>query len=168
MRKHPSKLEVFVDSLIPLSIFLIIIVTVAEVFFLKFIQPHYWIIDTIDLAVIFVFVMDLGFKFRHAKSIPNFLKNYWIYIIAVFPFFLIFRLLERVYQISTLSSGTTIVLGRYVATLLTEARIARFAELFRFFNVSSRFLRAVYFYENPKVRHKINAEKLLILGTKKR
>jgi hypothetical protein len=96
------------------------------------------------------------------------MKKYWIYIIAVFPFFLVFRLVERFYQISTISSGTTIILGRYVATLLNEARLARFAEIFRFFSTSTRLLRAVYFYENPKVRHKINVVKLLGLKRKKR
>lgn len=163
MRKRASKLEVFIDSLIPLAIFLIIIISIAEVFFSKFIQPYYWAIDIIDLSIVWIFIIDLGFKFIHAKNVPDFLKHYWIYIIAVFPFFLVFRLLERFYHISTVSSGTTIVLGRYIISFLNEARIARFAELFRFLGVSTRLLRAVYFYENPKVRHKINAIKILRL-----
>lgn len=164
MRKKTSKLEVFVDSLIPLALFLIIIITVAEVFFLKIVQPYYYIIDAVDLLIVFIFVIDLGFKYRHAKSIPDFLKRYWIYIIAVFPFFLVFRLLERFYHISTLSSGTTIILGRYIATFLNETRIARFAEFFRFMGISTRLVRAFYFYEHPKVRHKIKAMKLLGSG----
>ncbi|MBU5537029.1 MAG: hypothetical protein KQA38_00470 [Candidatus Aenigmarchaeota archaeon] len=165
MHKNTSKLEIFVDSLIPLAIILIIIITIAEVFFKKFIQPYYYIVDIIDLVIIFIFVLDLGFKYRHAKNIPDFLRRYWIYIIAVFPFFLVFRLIERFYRISTLSSGTTVILGRYVITLVNETRIARFAELFRFLGVSARLVRAFYFYEHPKVRHKINITKLL--GLKK-
>lgn len=161
MRKRASKLEIFVDSLIPIAIFLIIAVTIAEVLFPKFIKPYYWAIDVIDLVVIWIFLMDLGFKFRHSKSIPDFLKHYWVYIIAIFPFFLIFRLVEKFYQISTLSSGTTVILGRYIITLLNEARIARFAELFRFLGISARLVRAFYFYEHPRIRHKINAIKLL-------
>lgn len=161
MRKRVSRFEIFIDDLIPLAIFLIILITIAEVLFSKFIKPYYWAIDVIDLAVIWIFLMDLGFKFRHSKSIPDFLKHYWVYIIAVFPFFLIFRLVEKFYQISTLSSGTTVILGRYIITLLNETRIARFAELFRFLGISSRLVRAFYFYEHPRIRHKINATKLL-------
>lgn len=167
MRKA-SKLEIFVDSLIPLVIILIIAITIAEVFFSKFIQPYYWIVDIVDLAIIWVFVIDLGFKFKHAKSIPDFLKHYWFYIIAIFPFFLIFRLIEKFYQISTLSSGSTLLIGRYIASLLTEARIAKFAELFRFLGVSTRLIRAFYFYEHPRIRHKINAIKFLRLKSRKK
>ena len=168
MRKPASKVEVFIDSLIPVAIILIITITVAEVFFSKFVQPYYWVIDVIDLAIIWVFIMDLYFKFKHAKSIPAFLKRYWIYIIAIFPFFLIFRLVEKFYQISTLSSGTTIILGRYIMSLLNEARIARFAELFRFLGISARLVRGFYFYEHPRIRHKINAIKLLGLKARKK
>jgi len=168
MRKPASKLELFIDSLIPFAIFMIIAITIAEIFFFKLVQPYHWVIDVIDLAVIWVFLMDLGFKFRHAKSVPDFLRHYWFYVIAVFPFFLIFRLVEKFYQISTLSSESTIVLGRYIASLLTEARIPRFAELFRFLGISARLVRAFYFYEHPRIRHKINTMKLLGLKTRKK
>lgn len=168
MHKPASKLELFIDSLIPYAIFLIIAITIAEIFFYKFVQPYYWAIDVIDLVIIWVFLMDLGFKFTHAKSVPDFLRHYWFYIIAIFPFFLIFRLVEKFYQISTLSSGTTVILGRYIASLLTEARIARFAELFRFLGISSRLVRAFYFYEHPRIRHEINALKLLGLKIRKK
>ncbi|MEM5797118.1 MAG: hypothetical protein QW818_00125 [Candidatus Aenigmatarchaeota archaeon] len=163
MHKNTSKLEIFVDSLIPLAIILIIIITIAEVFFKKFIQPYYYIVDIIDLVIIFIFVLDLGFKYRHAKNIPDFLRRYWIYIIAVFPFFLVFRLIERFYRISISPDTTTIL--RNIVALTKDARIARFAELFRFLGVSARLVRAFYFYEHPKVRHKINITKLL--GLKK-
>lgn len=158
-----SKFEIFVDSLIPYALVLIVAITVAEIAFSKVVQPYNWLIDVIDLWIIWVFIMDLLFKFKHAKSIPEFLKHYWPYIIAVFPFFLVLRVVERFYQISTISSGSTIILGRYVASLLNEARLARFAEVFRFLGFSTRFIRAVYFYENPKIRHKINSNKLLRL-----
>ncbi|MEM5805843.1 MAG: hypothetical protein QXM85_01445, partial [Candidatus Aenigmatarchaeota archaeon] len=124
---------------------------------------YYYIVDIIDLVIIFIFVLDLGFKYRHAKNIPDFLRRYWIYIIAVFPFFLVFRLIERFYRISISPDTTTIL--RNIVALTKDARIARFAELFRFLGVSARLVRAFYFYEHPKVRHKINITKLL--GLKK-
>ncbi len=168
MQKPASKFEIFIDGLIPLAIILLAVITVAELFFSKFVKPYFWIIDILDFWILTVFVMDLWFKFKHAKSIPNFLKHYWPYIIAVFPFFLVLRVLERFYQISASSASSSILIGRYIAGALGEARLAQLAELFRFINISARILRATYFYENPKVRHKINAMKLLGLRRKKR
>lgn len=168
MIKGASKFEIFIDSQIPFAILAIIAITIAEMGFSRFVKPYYWIIDVVDLWVIWVFIMDLLFKFKHAKSIPQFLKHYWFFIIAVFPFFLVFRVVERFYHISTLSSGSVIILGRYVMSFWNELRLARFVELFRFLSISSRLVRAFYFYENPKMRHKIDAKKLLRLKIKKK
>jgi hypothetical protein len=170
MRKRASKFEIFIDNLVPYALFLIIVMTIGDLLFSKLLKPYYWIVDLIDLWIIWIFAMDLVFKFEHAKSIPYFLKHYWIYIIGVFPFFLVVRVAERFYHISAsaISSPSTIIIARYVAGFLNETRLAKFTELFRFFGASSRFIRAIYFYENPKVRHKINVKKLLKLKTKKR
>lgn len=168
MKKKASKFEIFIDSLIPYAVVLIVAITIGEVAFSESLRAYSRIIDLIDLWIIWVFAMDLVFKLKHARSIPYFLKHYWPYIIAVFPFFLVLRVIEKFYQVSAYSSSSTIILGRYIASLLNEARLARFAEIFRFLNVSSRILRAVYFYENPKIRHKINAVKLLEIKVKKK
>ena len=168
MRQRVSKLEIFIDSIIPFAIILLVLITIVELFFSKLAKPYFWIIDLIDFWIITIFIMDLWFKFKHAKSIPTFLKHYWPYIIAVFPFFLVLRVVERFYQISASSASSSILIGRYIAGALEEARLARLAELFRFINISARMLRATYFYENPKVRHKINTMKLLGLRVKKK
>ena len=168
MVKPASKLEIFIDRLIPYALILLVLLTITELFFSKFVKPYFWIIDILDFWVLTVFILDLWFKFEHAKNIPSFLKHYWPYIIAVFPFFLVLRVLERFYQISASSASSTILLGRYIAGALGEARLAQLSELFRFINVSAKMLRATYFYEDPKVRHKINAMKLLGLKTKKK
>ncbi len=168
MGKPASKFEVFIDSLIPFAIILLVVITVAELFFSGFIQPYWWLIDLIDLWIILIFVVDLWFKFKHAKSIPYFLKHYWPYIIAVFPFFLVLRVLERFYHISAISSESSIIFARYIANVLNDARMAKIAELFRFINISARMLKATYFFENPRVRHKIDAIKLLKLKGKKK
>lgn len=168
MHRPASKFEIFIDGLMPFAIILLVLITVLELFFSPFVKPYIWLTDLIDLWILVIFIIDLVFKFKHAKSIPYFLKHYWPYIIAVFPFFLVVRILERFYHISTASAGTTIIFGRYIANALSDARIAKFAELFRFVNISARMLRATYFYENPKVRHKINTTKLLGLGMKKK
>ncbi len=161
--RKASKLEVFVDNLIPYAIILIIAITVVEMVFASWAQKYFLIIDLIDLFILFVFFLDLLFKFIHSKSIPDFVKRYWLYIIALFPFFLVFRVIERFYHISTISPSSTIVLGRYFASLLSESRLVRILYIFRVLTVSSRLARALYFYEDPKVRHKIKAIKFLKL-----
>lgn len=170
MPEKASRFEIFVDSLMPFAILALIIIIVADIFFSKFSKQYSLFIDLIDLAVIWLFAMDMIFKLKHAKSIPRFLREHWFYIIAIFPFFLVIRLLERFYQISlsAASSQTTILLGRYISTFLKESRILKGIEIFRFLNISARLVRAFYFYENPKVRHKINIRKLLKVKKKKR
>ena len=162
-----GKFETFIDSLIPFTILLIIVITIVEIFFNKVIQPYYYIVDLADLFIVFVFSMDLLFKFEHTKSIPHFLQKYWFYIVAVFPFFLIFRIIQRFYSISNVSSGSTIILLRYLGSLLNESRVAKIAETFRFIGIPTRFVEALYFYEDPKIRHKI-ARKLFKSKTKRK
>jgi hypothetical protein len=41
-------------------------------------------------------VLDLVFKYLRVRRIPTFLKKYWLDILAVFPFFLVFRTYELV------------------------------------------------------------------------
>ncbi|MBI2546980.1 MAG: hypothetical protein HYW23_00865 [Candidatus Aenigmarchaeota archaeon] len=168
MSKRAHKFEIFVDSLIPLAILLIILVTIAEIFFSSLTQQYYWAIDAMDLFIVVLFGLDLLFKLKHARSVPNFLKTHWIYILAVFPFFIVFRLLERFYSVSTIPPGYTVILGRYVTSLIREIRLVRFAEIFSFLGLSPKWLRALYFYENPKIRHKIKVTKLLRTGIKRK
>ena len=42
-----------------------------------------------------MFVLDLIFKFNRVRKIKIFLKKYWLDILAVFPFFLLFRAVEE-------------------------------------------------------------------------
>ena len=166
--RNASKFERIIDGLIPLAILLIIIVTVADIFFSKKLQYYYVVIDLIDLFIVFIFSMDLIFKLEHAKSVPSFLRKYWFYIVAIFPFFLVFRIFQRFYNFSAVSSGSTIILFRYLGGLLSESRIAKLAEITRFFGIPARLLEATYFFENPKIRHKINVKRLLKLRKKRK
>lgn len=170
MRGRASKFEIFIDSQIPYALVAIVALTIFEIAFPKLANAYFWAIDLIDLWVVWIFMMDLIFKFEHAKSIPEFLGKYWIYIIGVFPFFLVLRIVERFYHvsISALSPSSTIIISRYLASLLTEARMVQLMGLLRFLGLSSRLLRAAYFYENPKVRHRIRIKKLLGIKTKRR
>ena len=95
MKKWVHKVEIIVDKIIPYLLVLLMGLIVIEVFFHEFaLAYHYWV-EGLDFFIIFVFVVDLLFKYERTKNIPLFLKKYWLDIIAVFPFFLVFRLFEE-------------------------------------------------------------------------
>lgn len=85
-----------VDFLIPVCLVLLIVVLVIE-FFFPAIAEHYnlWL-GIADGFIVLVFFLDVVFKYQRASSIPNFLKESWLDIIAIFPFFLFFRVFEGI------------------------------------------------------------------------
>ena len=159
-RKKASKVEIFVDSLMPIALVMLVVITIIEFSLPQIAERYYIVIDILEVGTIAVFAGDLYYKFMHAKSIPNFLVHNWFYILAVFPFFLIFRLAEKVVGIEMSNTQMSLWLRSFIGAL-QESRIARFSETFRFLGISSRMLRAVYFFENPSIRHRINVKKLL-------
>ncbi|MBU0461570.1 MAG: hypothetical protein KJ574_03205 [Nanoarchaeota archaeon] len=91
MKRWMHRIEVWVDKLIPYMLIVLLIIIVLEIFF-KEIAEHYHIYIAIaDGAVITVFVLDLIFKYIRIRNIPKFLKTCWLDILAVFPFFIFFR-----------------------------------------------------------------------------
>ena len=94
MKKLVCKLEIFVDKLIPYLLLLLVLVIIGEIFYNEFMLKYNTIVQILDWFIIFVFVIDLIFKYNRTKDIPKFFRASWIEIIAVFPFFLIFRLFE--------------------------------------------------------------------------
>lgn len=108
-----KKLEHLIDILIPYALVLLIGILVVE-----FAKPvwmeDYPFIHYIDYIIVLIFVLDLCFKFHHSKTIPFFLKTYWLEIIAVFPFFLIFRLLDGLGLLTFALGETAIKEGQSV------------------------------------------------------
>lgn len=88
------KIEVFVDRIIPIAILVLLVVIILELVFHEQVEPYHIYIELADGIVIFIFVIDLIFKYIKVKDIPNFIRYYWLDILVVFPFFLIFRLAE--------------------------------------------------------------------------
>ena len=96
MNKWLEKGERIVDKLIPAMLVLLLAIIIIEIFF-KDIADHYETLLSIgDKIVVSVFVVDLAFKFNRTRKIPKFIRKYWLDIIAVFPFFLMFRLFEGI------------------------------------------------------------------------
>ncbi|MBU0535345.1 MAG: hypothetical protein KKE20_00100 [Nanoarchaeota archaeon] len=186
MEKFWHKLELFIDWIIPYSLVLLFVLVIAELAFHSYVEHYLIYINLADYAIIAIFVADLIFKYFKIRRIPTFLRKYWLDIIAVFPFFLIFRLFEGV----ILAMGTSQLIKQPQAILhggieLLEkegARIVRAAEqagkvsrtrlLFRFLRPIQRlprFLKIFPYFEKPthehhqviRAMHKINPKRII-------
>ncbi|MBS3159681.1 hypothetical protein J4436_02740 [Candidatus Woesearchaeota archaeon] len=89
-----KKIEVVVDKIIPLLLVILLFVIIAELLFKEEINNYIVYIDIFDMFLIIIFSVDLMFKYSRTRKMKFFFKRYWLEIIAIFPFFLIFRLYE--------------------------------------------------------------------------
>lgn len=96
MTNWGEKLEYFVDHAIPFALILLLFIIISEFFFVHFYETWHYYFLIADWIILGLFILDLIFKYQRAKSIPNFFKHHWLDIIAVFPFFLVFRVFETV------------------------------------------------------------------------
>jgi len=94
MTNWGEKLEHFLDFIMPYTLILLLFIIICGFFFKHFYETYHVFFVWGDWFVLGVFVLDLIFKYKKAKNIPNFLKTSWLDIIAVFPFFLVFRVFE--------------------------------------------------------------------------
>ena len=171
---HPllKKLEHFTDRVIPYLLVLLGVVLVIEFFFKNIAQKYYLYINFADAIIILFFVLDLAFKFNRVRRLKLFLKKYWLDVIAVFPFFLLFRLFEEIFVLFRLSPELTEgqrffhigleteklakeeIALREIAELQKETRLAR-TELFAKYFRLPRLIKVFPFYEKP-IKKEIN------------
>src|SRR3989344_2798204 len=97
MKKMWHRVELFIDNIIPYSLVLLFALVIVELAFSELIEPYAIYVTIVDYAIITIFVADLVFKYIKVRRIPTFLRKYWLDILAVFPFFLLFRVFEGVY-----------------------------------------------------------------------
>ena len=165
---HPllKKLEHLTDRIIPYLLILLAIVLGVEFFFKEIAEKHYNLVLSADIIIIVFFSIDLIFKFNRVRKIKLFLKKYWLDIIAVFPFFLLFRVVEEVFAIFRISTELgegqkffhigleTEKLAkeekalRELAELQKETELTRTRLFARFFRLP-RLTKVFPFYEKP-------------------
>ena len=87
--------EDLVDKSIPYLVALLLVVIIIEFGFPAYAEEHRALVDAADWFVIGMFTLDLVFKFNRIRDIPEFVKRYWLDILAVFPFYLMFRLVDE-------------------------------------------------------------------------
>lgn len=154
--QHPFRLvETLIDRLVQIMIIALAIVIILD-------NPLWTLVDLgayetevfiFDSIIIAIFVFDLIFKWFHVRRLVPFIKNYWLEIIAVFPFYLGFRILIFVSEFAKAGEEAQRILHEFVffqdTRILREARFVQEADaairearpLTRFIRSASRIIR---------------------------
>lgn len=184
MESLGKKIEVIVDKLIPYVVVLLLIVII-----LQFVSPT-WVhnneiyIQLFDYFIMLVFGIDLVFKYKRVHHFREFMRKYWLDVVAIFPFYLVFRVFEESFLLfrageqlgdiqPLIHSGVEIekAAAGFVREAEMSARTAKEAGLlskeaaelsrtkfiFRILRPVSqtpRLAKAVAYYEDPSVEHK--------------
>lgn len=156
MEEFWKNLEKFFDRMIVPALLVLIVIVVADVFFTDYKYVYEQQFFYADLFVIFVFVGDLSFKFKHAKSTKKFFRHEWLEILAVIPFFWVFRLIESVARVGELVQEIVHLVTRggriarlFAALGLAGTRENRFKQFLNKIFRSDRFEKAASFFRHP-------------------
>jgi len=156
MKRWLHKVELLVDKIIPYSLVLLLFVIIGEIFFSEKIEPYSFYVSIIDGFIIFIFIIDLIFKYVRIRNFPKFFRSYWLEIIAIFPAFLVLRLVEEFAIIVKLEESIGIsqdVIEVGERTIPRTGRLRYFSRFIRPLARLPRFLKAFSFYEKPTGRH---------------
>ena len=182
--RHPLIwLEKFVDRTVPILLIILAVIVILENPFWSLVDLHVYksqlfVFDTI--LVIFLAV-DLTFKWFHIRNLKTFVRVYWLEIIAVFPFYLIFRL--YVLSVEFARAGEQAQRTIHQAILAREAGLIKEAEFFqsaeralreegtmarivrsvtRLYRIIAWRLQSAYHHlTKASMRHKLNGERNL-------
>tara|TARA_Y100000310_G_scaffold344806_1_gene459649 strand:+ start:1326 stop:1901 length:576 start_codon:yes stop_codon:yes gene_type:complete len=163
MNKFFKSLENFIDKAIPYLLIVLLVIIVVEIFYHDVAVKYHTVFEVLDWIIIAFFAIDLSFKFNRIRKIPTFFKKYWLEIIAVFPFFLVFRVLERFAGLYFAAQDLVLpqkILheGVEAERLAKEARLVRESKLVRLFRPIARSPRLLKFTDR---RAEKNFEKTL-------
>jgi len=169
MNKTLHKIELFVDWIIPYLVIILLVLIVLEFGFSGYVAPYDSYFTLFDYVILVVFCIDLAFKYMKTRKIPLFLRKHWLDIIAVFPFFLIFRLFQEVYAFASIPSLLTepptlihegIILEKEGLRLVKAAeeteKVSRTGILLRFLKPlqrSPRLVKIIPYFEKPTKKH---------------
>ena len=158
MRPVLEKIEKTVDALVVPALLGVAVILTLELFFVELAHDYHTAINYADYLIIGVFAVDLGFKFNRAKTYEGFLKNHWLEIIAITPFFMVFRMVEFLRILSGAELGQEAAhlaegarSGRLSAILrpAEASRSTRFARFIKPVSRSPRLAKAAEFFKHP-------------------
>lgn len=160
-----KKVEYIVDKSIPFTLILLGILLIIEFFFVEIAEEHYLVISILHNLIVFIFILDLIFKYLRIRKFKKFLKECWLDILVVFPFYLVFRVIEEIILITRAGEEVTrfqgiFHLGRESSEVVKELesagkieKLERMTRLRRFLRPllrMPRMIKAFIFYEKPK------------------
>lgn len=165
--KPLNRLEKFVDRMMPFMLALLTILIILDLTHMT--DRYHDQLIYLDYLIIAFFIADLSFKWVRTKNMATFVKLYWIDIVAVFPFYTVFRAYALAAEL--VASGESAQKILHEAVLLRETRVlkeleyaklARDAELLklaregRLIRVAARtlrLLRARWYVAHEKMKH---------------
>ena len=123
--------EIWVDRSIPFWLIILTVLIVLSLLPKRIFDIHRWEpwVTIIDTLVVAFFIIDLCFKYRHVRNIPKFIRMYWLDLIAVFPFYLIFR--GYLIGVEYIRAGEEAQKVLHEALLLREVGILRETRILR-------------------------------------
>lgn len=98
MHRFWEKVEHYNAMLIPYALIILFGIIIFELFLHIEDENILFFVHVLDGIVITIFVIDLIFLRRKAKTTKEFMKHYWLDIIAVFPFVFLFNQFGRIYR----------------------------------------------------------------------
>lgn len=119
LHKVKEKTEHFVDKIIPYLVVLLGLILVLE--FTVDLHKYEIYIKYFDYVIVAFFLADLYFKWIKTKKIKTFVRLYWLDILAVFPFYLIFRTYLLFAELATSTEQAQKFM--HEAVLLREAKV---------------------------------------------
>lgn len=171
-KKWYSWLEILIDSSAPFAVIVLLGIIIIEFFFHTIADTYHTLIQTLDYIILGIFVLDLLFKYNRIRKWDRFLRECWLDIIAIFPFFLIFRIFESVLIFTELPKEIRqfqlilhegVVLSEESARVIREAeeagkisRIKAIVRMFRGLEYSPKIVKALAFYEQPVGEHHLH------------
>ena len=152
-----DRLHDITDMLVGPALVIILVVILLEIFLPDIAHKYHTAIVVADYTAILIFVADLGFKFKRASEWEGFVKKYWLEIIAIMPGFIIFRVLETFFIVTSsleLSQDAIHLATRSerLAVLTRSGELSRAARLERLtkgLTRSPRLAKAFSFYDEP-------------------
>jgi len=134
-----EKIERIVDRAVPYILALLAFLIILE--FTHAADAYHDLFLKIDYFIVAFFVIDLCFKWYHTRDVLKFIKLYWIDIIAVFPFYAVFRLYFAVTEL--FAAGESVQKILHETILLRETKLLREAEYGAKFAREARFIRVI-------------------------
>ncbi len=136
-RSEKLNLEKIVNRILPYALIVLFISLLFEFLRPDLTEPYRLYLTVLDAMIITVFVIELYYKYKRAKSIKLFAKENWIDILAVIPFFLVMRFIQGVSLVVGLVAGQAHALAdmtKFTKFLRPIARSPRFARMVDQFN----------------------------------